>query len=130
MQKQQLTVCLSNRRGALAQLTRLLKAGRINIEALSVTETADLGLIRLVVDRPAVAVRALAKAKIACTVQPVAMVTMKDRPGVLAALTAKLAKAGIDIQYVYGSACTCGCECESRIVISASDLKKVHTLAP
>ncbi len=126
MQKQQLTVCVQNRRGVLAKMARLLSAAKINIEALSVVETADMGLIRLVVDRPAAAGRVLAKAGMAYTVQPVAMISMKDRPGAMAAVMAKLAKAGVDIHYVYGSACSCGCECESRLVVSASNLAKLR----
>ncbi len=129
MKTQQLTLCLANRRGALADAVRLLSAQKINIQAMSVADTVDTGLVRIVTDRPAAAASALAKAKVPFTVQEVAIVCLKDRVGALADLTAKLAKAGVNIHYVYGSACSCGCDCESRLVVGADNLKKVLALA-
>lgn len=129
MQAKQITVCLPNVKGSLAQVTRLLAAARVNIEAISVNDMADMGLVRLVARNIKAAGKALAKAGLNFTVQNVEIVAVKDRSGSLAALASKLAKRGVNINYVYGSTCTCGGACDCRLVISASDLKKVRMLA-
>lgn len=128
MRKQQITAYLPNVVGALAKATKALAGARVNIQGISVVDTADTGLVRMIVSNPARARRALGRAGIACTTQAVEVVTLTDKVGSLADATAKLAKAGVDICYVYGTTCGCGPECECRLVISACDLKKVRRI--
>lgn len=56
---------------------------------------------------------------------------LENRPGSLAAIAAKLTKAGVNISYVYATACSCvgGCACKSLAIISAPNLKKVEAIA-
>lgn len=129
MRKTQVTAYLPNVVGALARAAKALSGAKVNIEGLSVVENADTGVVRMIVNNPAKAKKALARAGIASTTQAVELVTMTDKVGSLASFAAKLAKAGVSINYCYGTTCGCGPDCDCRLVISASDLKKVRKLA-
>lgn len=129
MQVKQITVCLPNIKGSLAHVTRLLAAARVDIEAMSVVDTTDVGLVRLVARNTQAASKALTKAGLGFTVQNVEILAITDRIGSLATLAGKLAQGGVSIHYIYGTTCTCGGACDCRLVISASDLKKVRMLA-
>ena len=125
MRKTQVTAYLPNKVGALAAAAKALAAAKVNIEGISVVETSDTGEVRMIVTDAVKAERALARAGIGYSQQAVEVVLLKDKPGSLAAFAAKLAKAGVDIHYVYGSTCNCNGECCCRIVVGASDLTKV-----
>ncbi len=129
MRKTQVTAYLPNKVGALAAATKALAAAKVNIEGISVVETSDTGEVRMLVSDAAKAQKALARAGIGYSHQAVEVVLLKDKPGSLAAFAAKLAKAGVDIHYVYGSTCNCDEGCACRIVVGASDLNKVKRVA-
>ena len=128
MIKKQFTLYLENKHGELARTTEVLAAAKVNIEGISVSEGTDVGLVQIVVSNAAATKRALAKARIPFTVQDVAMLPLKNKPGVLSAVASKLAKAGVNINYVYGTSCNCGCNCDCNIIISAPNLKKVEKI--
>lgn len=128
MRKTQVTAYLPNVVGSLAKAAGALAKAKVNIEGISVVENADTGVVRLIVGSAGKAVKALAKAGIAATTQPVEVVAMSDKVGSIAAAAAKLARAGVCINYCYGTTCSCGCDCECRLVISACDLKKAGKL--
>jgi len=128
MIKKQITAYLANKPGALSKVVRAMAAAKVNIEGVSVVESTDTGIVRMVVNKAAASRKALAKVGIACTEQSVMVVPLADKPGSLAAVTARLAKAGVNINYIYGTTCKCGCDCECKLVISASNLKKVKSL--
>ncbi len=129
MRKTQVTAYLPNKVGALAAAAKALAAARVNIEGLSVVDTADAAEVRMIVSSAPKAERALAKAGIGYTTQAVEVVSLMDTRGALAAFAAKLAKKGVNIHYIYGTTCHCGGECECRLVVGASDLKKIRALA-
>ena len=132
MTRKQVTAYLPNKRGALAKACRALASAKVNIEGISVAENTDTGVVRMVVKNGPAAQKALARAGIACTLQTVEVVHMTDKIGSLASAAAKLAKAGVNINYIYGSVCDCGskcdCDCKCSIVVSATNLKKVKSL--
>ena len=128
MKRKQITAYLPNKPGALSKVARAMAAAKVNIDGISVAESTDTGVVRMVVDKAAACQKALAKAGIGCTAQSVEVVPLADKPGSLAAVTTKLAKAGVNINYIYGTTCKCGCDCECNLVISASNLKKVKSL--
>jgi len=99
----QLTVCLDNKPGQLARLGAALKKAKVNILAISVVDNTDVGVVRLVVDSSAPARRALARVGLKPTPQAVVVVSLPNEPGALEATAAKLAAAGVNIDYVYGS---------------------------
>lgn len=98
---QQLTVTAANRPGSLARIGETLAASRINITALDAS--GPQRQIRLLVSNPAKARRALARAGFRSRLDNVVSVTLPDRPGALGRTARKLARAGININYAYGS---------------------------
>ena len=128
MRKTQVTAYLPNKGGALAAAAKALAGAHVNIEGLSVVETADTGEVRMLVSDAHKAERALVRAGIGYSKQAVEVIALNDEPGSLAHFASKLAKGGVDIHYVYGTTCTCGKGCACRVVVGASDLSKVHKL--
>ena len=126
MIKKQFTLYLENKPGALAIVTRLLANADVNIDGISVAGTADVGLVQLVVSNARATQQALKKANIAYTVQDVARVAMPDKPGALSEVIARMAKKGININYVYATGCDCKDGCNCYAIISAPDLKKAE----
>ena len=106
----QVTVVLENKPGQLARMAAALKKAAVSILAISVVDSVDTGVIRMVVDSPAKAKQALARAKITATQQLVLVVDLANTPGALQELSAKLSAAGVNINYVYGSVTRKGSE--------------------
>ncbi len=100
----QLSVMMPNKPGQLAALCKMLAANKVNIRAISVVDTAEQGIARMVVDKSAVAKKVVKAAGFGLVVTDVILAEMPNRLGVLAKASAKLAKAKVNIQYVYGSA--------------------------
>ncbi|KPL08576.1 hypothetical protein AMJ85_08390 [candidate division BRC1 bacterium SM23_51] len=101
--KKQFTVCLENKPGQLARLCQVLARGKVNILAISVADNTDCCDVRFVADSAARARSVLRKAKLCVRVRDVVAVKLPNEPGALAGASAALAKAGINIDYVYGS---------------------------
>lgn len=101
--KKQFSVCLDNKPGQLARLCQMLVKGKVNILAISVNENADCCDVRFVPDSAARAHTVLRKAKLCVRVRDVVAVNLTNEPGALGGASAALAKAGVNIDYVYGS---------------------------
>jgi hypothetical protein len=99
----QLTILLENKPGALAQTCSELAAKDINILAMSVLDTIDSGLIRMVVDDPVHAKKVLEETGLNVIETDVLAVEMTDKPGTLAEIAKQLCKARINIEYAYVS---------------------------
>jgi hypothetical protein len=128
MVRKQFTLYLENKAGALSAVTsRLSKAG-INIEGISAYTSADVGLIQVVVSNAALTRKVLNEASVPFTVQDVALVTVENRPGSLSELAEAIGKAGVNMNYIYATGCSCSdkCDCQCDVVISANDPKKVE----
>lgn len=128
MIKKQFTIYLQNKPGSLARITKRLASGRINIEGISVAETADLSLVQLVVDKPAAARKVLKQESFPFTVQDVVVLHMADRPGALHGLLRRLSSAGHNINYLYATASDAR-KGECAVVVSGDDLKQVESAA-
>jgi len=101
MKVKQLSVFLENKSGRLAAVTQVLAAKGINIRALSIADTSDFGILRLIVNDPQGAYRALKEAGFTVTLTEVIGVEMPDRPGALSSILAYLEEAQINIEYLY-----------------------------
>ena len=126
----QLSVCLENKPGQLAKMGAALGRAKVNIRAISVVDSADCGIVRLVTSANAKARQVLAKAGNTVVQQPVVLVKAPDEPGVLAKIAAKLAAAKVNVNFVYGSTCGC-CDsecCDSLLVIGVDDVAKAAKL--
>ena len=97
----QISVFLENRIGQLAEITRLLADAGIDIRALSIAETSDYGLARMIVDDAYKASSILLKHGDILSMTPVWAVEVPDRPGGLAEVLGVLADAKVDVEYMY-----------------------------
>jgi len=97
----QISVFLENKSGRLAELTSALAKASVNIRALSLAETIDYGVLRLIVDKPAAARQALGEAGFTVTETEVVAVEMPDRPGGLAGIVDLVTQSGLNIEYLY-----------------------------
>ena len=99
----QLTVSLKSRPGVLAQLARTLADAGVNIVSLSASAAAGRGKIRLIVNDPGKAKRALRRARYRLSEQPAFVVRLRNKPGTLARVAGKLAKARVNIKSAYAT---------------------------
>ena len=97
----QITVFLENRSGQLAQITKLLSDAGGDIRAISIAETADYGLARMIVDDSQKASSILLEHGDILSMTPVWAVEVPDRPAGLAELLAVLAEKNVDVEYMY-----------------------------
>ena len=97
----QLTVFVQNRQGTLVSVTNALAENNVNIRALSIAETQDFGILRLIVNYQDAAVKTLTDAGYLIKVIDVVGVKIGDQPGKLTAALDVLNKAGINAEYLY-----------------------------
>ncbi len=126
MIKKQFTLYLENKPGKLAKVTKKLADVKINIEGISVSGSTDINLVQVVVSNSAETKKILLKLKIAFTVQDVALLPIRNEPGALSKIVARLASNGVNINYVYATASKCKKDCDCYAIISAPNLKKVE----
>ena len=98
---QQLTVFLENKQGKLAQVTRLLAENGIDLRALSIADTAEFGILRLIVSNTEKAKEILVSDGTLVQITEVVGVRLSDRPGELAEVLSELDRAGINVEYLY-----------------------------
>jgi hypothetical protein len=103
MQIKQISVFLENNAGRLGEVTRVLADAQINIRAISIADTADFGILRLIVDRSEEAVKALVSAGFTTRLTDVVAVEIADSPGALAKVMELFQKSKINIEYLYAS---------------------------
>ena len=101
MKAEQLSIFMENVPGTLLAVVEVLAAKGINIRALSLADTMDYGVLRLIADRPREAREALREQGFTAKVTEVLAIEIPDEPGRLAALLAKFAGAGINVEYMY-----------------------------
>ena len=97
----QISVFLENRTGQLAEITRLLAAAHVDIRAISIAETTDYGLARLIVDDSYKASAILLEHGDILSMTPVWAVEVPDQAGGLSELLTVLADAHVDVEYMY-----------------------------
>ncbi|WP_298067671.1 ACT domain-containing protein [uncultured Mailhella sp.] len=98
---EQISVFVENRAGQLGDVTRILYEAGVNIRALSLSDTTDFGVLRLVADDIAKAREALQDAGFTVGTTPVVAVEVSDRPGGLGGILALLSEHGINVEYLY-----------------------------
>lgn len=97
----QLTVFVKNSQGALVSITDTLAKNNVNIRALSIAETEDFGILRLIVNDEETAEKTLSEKGYLIKVIDVVGVKIGDAPGKLTAALSVLDKAGINMEYLY-----------------------------
>ena len=97
----QISVFLENRTGQLAEIAKLLAENHVDIRALSIAETSDYGLARMIVDDAHKASAVLLAHGDILSMTPVWAVEVPDSPGGLSDLLSLLAQEQIDVEYMY-----------------------------
>ena len=103
MTVKQLSIFAENRPGRLNNITHLLAVNGINIRAMSVADTKDFGILRLIVNDADKAVAALREGGCAVTVSKVLAIQIPDRPGGLAAAMQVLYDNNVSVEYMYSA---------------------------
>ncbi|MBP2651493.1 MAG: amino acid-binding protein [Firmicutes bacterium] len=100
----QISVFLENRQGTLAKALSVLHDNGVNLRAMTVADTADFGIMRIVVNEPEKVEKILQAADYAVKITPVLALKVEDAPGELMNKVQELADGGISVEYVYAFA--------------------------
>ncbi len=103
MKVKQISVFLENTTGRLAEVTRVLGTGNVNLRAISIADTADFGILRLIVDTPEKTMELLKEAGFTAKITEVIGVLVNDKPGGLMKIMDIFNKEGVNIEYLYSS---------------------------
>ena len=101
MKVKQISVFLENKKGHLSEVLNALANVNINIRALSIADTSEFGILRLIVSNPDKAKRALDKNRFTVKENEVIAVAVPDRPGGLAEMLDVLNNAGLNVEYIF-----------------------------
>ena len=101
MKVKQLSIFMENRAGRMAEIARQLGEARINIRALSLADTSDFGILRLIVNDVDKAMKILKDSGHTVSLTEVVAVEVPDSPGGLASVLEPLRDAGVNVEYMY-----------------------------
>jgi hypothetical protein len=101
MKVEQISIFLENKSGRLAEVTGVLAKAGVNIRALSLADTADFGILRLIVNHTDRANQILKESGFTVAKTQVIALEVPDTPGGLAGILSTLDKAGINVEYMY-----------------------------
>ena len=118
----QFSVFLINKPGVLANVTTAMARERINISALSMMDSVEHGVLRIVCNEPEKVRKLLGKTHDHWTESEVLLMDMDNRPGAFAAVAQKLAEAHVSIAYAYITGG--GGKGRSKAVFKVADMKK------
>ena len=122
----QLSVFLENRAGVLAKVAADLARHRVSIRALTVANLVDHAVVRLVVSDPRRALHLLGERGVLAFTSDVLAVEVPDEDGTIADIARRLGRAGINIEYAYGSGPAGGGK--AVIYLHVSDLRKARAV--
>ena len=97
----QLTVFVENRKGTMVSVTDILSKSNVNIRALSIAETQDFGILRLIVSDPDLACEKLREEKCTVTITDVVAIEIPDELGMLSSVMDILAEEKVNVEYMY-----------------------------
>ena len=117
---QQLSVFLENKEGRLEQVLETLKENNVNIISLSLADTSDFGMLRMIVSNPELGKKALKEAGFSAMLKEVLAVKLSHKVGQLQSILAELDKAGMNIEYMYAMATGNN---DASIVIRTADVE-------
>ena len=121
----QLTVFIENRSGRLAEVLGVLKENKVNILSLSLADTTEYGLLRLIVDNAALGKEKLTENGFSSLLSDVSIIKIPHKAGSLQELLKVIDQNGINIEYMYGLSIESD---EAYIVLKASDIAKIDAV--
>ena len=101
MSVKQISVFIENKKGKLAETTRFIAEHNINLKALSIADTQDYGILRIICDDTAAAQKALSDGGYITLVTDVLATAISDKPGSLATILEVLSEANVSVEYTY-----------------------------
>ena len=122
----QLSVFLENKKGRICAAADILAQSHVNIRALSLADTSEFGILRLIVDKPDEGKQALNDAGIVVRVTNVLALTMDDTPGGTLGVLRLLAESGISVEYMY--ACAGKTTGKAFMIIQAEELEAAEEI--
>lgn len=118
MKVEQISIFIENKSGRLAEVTRILGEAGVNIRALSLADTSDFGILRLIVDRTDLAKSTLKDQGFTVNKTEVIAVEVPDRPSGLYGILQALDEGGVNVEYMYAFVERCG---ENAVIIFRFD---------
>lgn len=119
----QISVFLQNRLGRFSEMAAILGEAGVNMQAFTVSENADFGIVRLIVEDIDLAVEVLRAHSFIVSVTEVLLLEMPDEPGALATYMHKLSQAGLFIEYMYAFSASDS----ARVIIKTDDIQRSLT---
>ena len=101
MAVEQISVFVENKQGKLQEVLDVVGGAGVDLRAMSLADTADFGILRIIADDPKNARRLITEAGFVSSITPVLAVAVPDTPGGLASVTRILTEGGISIEYLY-----------------------------
>lgn len=120
----QISVFVENKPGRLSSITQILKDNGINIRALSIADTKDFGILRIIVNDPDKACQKLREASCTVTITEVVAICINDEMGRLSDVMNVLNDAGINVEYMY--AFLSKSDNKASIILRVDDNEKAH----
>lgn len=103
MKVKQISVFLENTTGRLADVTKTIANAGINLRAISIADTADFGILRIIVDKPEEGMKILKEADFTVKLTDVIGIILNDKPGGLMKAMDIFNRNGVNIEYLYSS---------------------------
>ncbi len=123
---EQISVFIENKEGRLLEVAEVLAKNNIDISALSLADTEEYGVLRMIVSDPYKAKAVLLETGVICKVTDVLAVSISDEPGGFATSLKSITDNGIFIKYMY--ACVSHKKGKALMVLSVSDLQKAEEI--
>lgn len=101
MSVKQISIFIENKKGSLAEVTKFIAKSKINLKALSIADTQDFGILRIITDKPDEARDILKEEGYTVTATSVLAVALSDSPGSMASILGVLSDADISVEYTY-----------------------------
>ncbi len=121
----QLTVFIENRTGRLSEVLGVLKENNISILSLSLADTTEFGLLRLIVDNASLGKEKLTENGFSSLLSDVSIIQIPHKVGSLQELLKVIDENGINIEYMYGLSIESE---EAYVVLKASDIEKIDKI--
>ena len=125
MVAKQLSVFIENRQGRLGEVLHVLKTNKVNILSLSLADTTEYGLLRLIVNNPELGKEKLAEDGFSTMLTDVLVLKITHQAGSLQDLLSMLAENDINVEYMYGLSIDGK---EASVVLKASDIAKADKI--
>ena len=125
MVAKQLSVFIENRQGRLGEVLNVLKANKVNILSLSLADTTEYGLLRLIVNNPELGKEKLSAEGFSTMITNVIVLNITHQAGSLHGLLEILSENNVNIEYMYGLSID---GAEASVVLKASDVEKAEKI--